>query len=129
VARKTRRKQQEEPGPRRRLRRSIRYDAVEEDPRERRQRAQAGMPPSINLRRLHAEPALARLEAQLRAFAGMGRKKVLVVHGRGHGSTGGQPILKGLVREWCNAHPGLVKGWSEAPREWGGEGAIVVQLN
>jgi DNA-nicking Smr family endonuclease len=129
VARKTRRKSQEEPSPRRRLRRSIRYDAVVEDPRERRGRMEAGMPPSINLRRLRAEQALAQLEAQLRAFSGMGRKKVLVVHGRGHGSTGGQPVLKGLVREWCHAHPGLVRGWSEAPREWGGEGAIVVLLN
>ena len=45
-------------------------------------------PPAIHLRKLKLAEALDRLEAQLRAFAGQGRREVLVIHGKGQGSAG-----------------------------------------
>lgn len=109
-------------------RRSIRHDSYEEDPAERARANAAGRPPEISLRRLRAEDALNQLAAQVRVHARRGRREVLVVHGRGHGSPGGVPVLKQLVRDWCQRNPDLVKAWRPAPREWGGEGATVILL-
>jgi DNA-nicking Smr family endonuclease len=113
---------------RRGKRRSIRYDAELVDPTERRRQIRKDAPPTIHLRRLPAENALGRLKAMLLGYARLGRREVIVVHGRGHNSPGGQPILGPLVRRWCDEHPELVSSWREAPPEWGGAGAIVVAL-
>ncbi len=112
--------------PGRGLRRSIRRDARgQETPR----RAHAGAaPPAIALRRLTSEVALARLELMLGIWRHKGQREVLVVHGRGRNSPGGQPILAPLVRQWCRDHPAIVETTREAPPEWGGEGALVVVL-
>ena len=64
----------------------------------------------------------------MRAHAARGQDQVLVIHGKGQNSAGGIPILGPEVRRWCDAHPALVAGWSEAPARWGGAGAIVVRL-
>ena len=117
--------------PRRGKRRSIRYDAELVDPGEQRRSARPtrdDAPPAIHLRRLLAEQDLGRLKTMLQGYAHLGRKDVLVVHGRGHSSPGGQPVLGPLVRRWCDEHPELVASWREAPPEWGGAGAIVVTL-
>ena len=116
-------------GPRRGMRRSIRYEAVEELPEDRRPKRDPEAPPSIHLRLLKAEDALDRLEFQLRAFASKGQREVLVIHGKGSNSPGGQSVLGPLVRKWCDDHAALVQSWREAPRQWGGSGAIVVVLN
>ncbi len=115
--------------PRRGLRRSIRYEAYEEDPDERRDERDQTAPPSVHLRLLKAEEALARLDFQLQAFRAKDTREVLVVHGKGSNSPGGVSVLAPLVRQWCDDHPGLVLSWREAPRAWGGTGAIVVTLN
>lgn len=118
--------------PRRGLRRSIRHEAVDTcaddeahapDPRR-----EPGRPPEVLLRKLKLAEALERLEFQLRAYACRGQGEVLVIHGKGQNSAGGVPVLGPEVRRWCDAHPGLVMSWSEAPLRWGGAGAIVVRL-
>jgi DNA-nicking Smr family endonuclease len=114
--------------PRRGMRRSIRYEAVEEWPEERRPMRGEGAPPEILLRKLTVAEALERLEFQLRAFAARNQSQVLVVHGKGGSSPGGVSILGPEVRNWCDAHPSLVVSWVEAPPRWGGSGAIVVTL-
>lgn len=116
------------PGPRRGMRRSIRYEAVEELPDPRRPARDPGAPPAIMLRKLRAEVALERLEAQLRAYAQQGIREVLVVHGKGQNSPGGVAVIGPLVRRWCDQHGNIVASWDEAPARWGGAGAIVVQL-
>jgi len=113
---------------RRGIRRSIRYDAVELERKDTRKQA-ADAPVTINLRRMQVKEALTQLEFQLQAFARMGKQEILVVHGQGHSSPLGQPVLKTKVRDWCDDHPALIKSWREAPRHWGGQGAIVVVLN
>jgi DNA-nicking Smr family endonuclease len=115
--------------PRRGKRRSIRLDAEEvpDDGGHPRVRA-ADAPPAIQLRRLPVEMALERLALWLVVHRDRGSLRVLVVHGRGRNSPGGQPVLAPLVRQWLDDHPTLVAGWREAPPSWGGEGAVVVEL-
>ncbi len=114
--------------PRRGKRRSIRYEAEEEWPEDRRPTRDADAPPEIHLRKLTVSEALDRLEFQLRAYAAKNQLRVLVVHGKGTGSVGGVSVLGPEVRTWCDAHSALVQSWSEAPPKWGGAGAIVVNL-
>lgn len=115
-------------GPRRGKRRSIRYEAEEFFPEDRKP-VRDDAPPAIHLRKLTVAEALDRLEAQLRAFAGQGRREVLVIHGKGQGSAGGISVLGPEVRNWCDRNGALVSSWREAPVHWGGSGAIVVVLH
>lgn len=114
--------------PRRGKRRSIRYDAVQDEPADGTRARDVDAPPAIMLRKLPLEEALLRLAAQVKAFAAAGRAEVLVVHGKGANSPGGVSVLGPAVREWCGRNPALVASWSEAPARWGGAGAIVVVL-
>lgn len=116
-------------GPRRGLRRSIRYEAVQEFPEDQGPVRNPAAPPSIHLRLLKADEALERLEFQLRAYAAKGQREVVVIHGKGSNSPGGVSVLGPLVRQWCDDHPVLVQSWRIAPGAWGGAGAIVVVLN
>ena len=127
LGRKKRKPAASDHASRRGMRRSIRFDAVEIE-RDENKRRTVPAPVEIILRRLRAEDALTKLESQLRAFSRMGKREVLVVHGQGHNSPLGQSVLKSIVRQWCDEHPSLVRSWREAPREWGGAGAIVVEL-
>ncbi len=117
--------------PRRGMRRSIRYEAVDErdDPQAGgRPNPRADAPPSIHLRMLNAQEAMERLAFQVRAYAAKGQTEVLVVHGKGTSSVRGVSVLGPLVRTWCDDHPDLVSSWREAPSAWGGSGAVVVVL-
>ncbi len=115
--------------PRRGKHRSIRHEAVEEYPEDRKKSRHPEEPPKIHLRLISAEDALERLAFQLSAYSRQGIKEVLVVHGKGQKSLGGVSVLGPLVRGWCSDNPSLVKNWREAPSYWGGSGAIVVVLN
>ena len=86
-------------------------------------------PPEIFLRKCTFEEAMHRLDQQVRAHAAQGRREVLVVHGKGRGSPDGRGVLGSAVREWCLAHPRLVRGWRTAQPAWGGDGAVVLDLN
>ena len=115
--------------PRRGMRRSIRYEAVEELPSDRQQSRGPAAPPTIHLRKISAEEALDRLAVQLRGFARQGVGEVLVIHGKGQNSAQGISVLGPLARQWCDDNPAVVSSWREAPSYWGGAGAIVVVLN
>lgn len=112
---------------RKRMRRSIRRDAWSDRDGDG-PRPSGTPPPTINLRHLRAEEALAVFEAAVARHAARGTRELLVVHGRGHGSPGGRPVIGPMIRKWCEGHPGAVTGWREAPRDWGGAGASVVGL-
>jgi DNA-nicking Smr family endonuclease len=130
MGRKTHPAARDDGGAQRGLRRSIRRDARELDDDARRPSARAAdAPPAIQLRRLIAEVALERLEIMVGAYRQQGRLEVLVVHGRGRNSPGGQPVIGPLVRQWCRDHPAIVAAFREAPPAWGGEGALVVTLH
>jgi len=130
MARKKGKRQSLSPGQRRGKRRSIRYEAVEDiEGSDGLMRPPDAPEASIHLRRMTIDEALARLETDVRLYRGLDHTEMLVVHGRGQNSPGGKSVLGPLVRRWCDEHPGLVKSWEEAPRRWGGPGAIIVYLH
>lgn len=52
---------------------------------------------------------------------------VLVVHGKGMNSRGGEAVLRKLTRHWLAQHP-RVLAWCDAPPQEGGSGAVLVLL-
>ena len=84
----------------------------------------------IDLHGLTRDPAR---DALVRFFASarvQGFRCVLVVHGRGHNSEDGRPVLKPLVQRWLQRAP--LKGWvfayATAKPVDGGAGAMYVLL-
>ena len=56
-----------------------------------------------------------------------GWRCVRIIHGKGLGSTGQAPVLKGLVRRWLR-QIGQVLAFCEAPAPGGGGGALLILL-
>jgi DNA-nicking Smr family endonuclease len=52
---------------------------------------------------------------------------VLVIHGKGLNSRGGEAVLRKLTRHWLTQHP-RVLGFCDAPPSEGGSGAVLVLL-
>jgi DNA-nicking Smr family endonuclease len=52
---------------------------------------------------------------------------VLVIHGKGLNSRGGEAVLRKLARHWLTRHP-RVLGFCDAPPNEGGSGAVLVLL-
>lgn len=52
---------------------------------------------------------------------------VLVIHGKGLNSRGGEAVLRGLTRHWLTQHP-RVLGYCDATPKEGGSGAVLVLL-
>lgn len=77
------------------------------------------------LRRDEARDALATFIHQARQ---RGQRCVRVVHGKGHGSPGRQPVLKDKVQRWL-AQSAAVIAFAQAARGEGGSGALVVLLD
>ena len=71
-----------------------------------------------------ARDALARFVEQSRSCA---TRCVRVIHGVGHGSAQGQPVLKSRVAAWLSQLPG-VQAFATAPPAHGGRGAVMVLL-
>lgn len=61
-------------------------------------------------------------EAEARAF-----RCVLVIHGKGMNSRGGEAVLRKLTRHWLAQHP-RVLACCDAPPEKGGSGAVLALL-
>jgi DNA-nicking Smr family endonuclease len=76
------------------------------------------------LRRDEARDALATF---LREAAQRGWRCLRVVHGKGHGSPGREPVLKAKVQRWLGQH-GAVLAFAQASAPQGGAGALVVLL-
>jgi DNA-nicking Smr family endonuclease len=81
----------------------------------------------IDLHGLRREEARERLSAFLREAALSGRRCVRVVHGKGHGSPGREPVLKGKVKSWLMQR-GEVLAFTYARPADGGHGALIVLL-
>ena len=52
---------------------------------------------------------------------------VLVIHGKGLNSQGGEAVLRKLTRHWLTQHPGVL-GFCDATPKEGGSGAVLVLL-
>lgn len=76
----------------------------------------------LDIRGWRVEAALEELETYLNDAAMSGRSSVRIVHGKGTGA------LRAAIREQLSHHP-LVKSYTSAPPQEGGDGVTIVKLN
>jgi DNA-nicking Smr family endonuclease len=81
----------------------------------------------IDLHGLRRDEAREALATFLRDAVQRGLRCVRVVHGKGHGSPGKAPVLKGKVRAWL-VQKDAVLAFVQARAADGGHGAVVVLL-
>jgi DNA-nicking Smr family endonuclease len=81
----------------------------------------------LDLHGLRRDEARERLAAFLREAVRSGMRCVRVVHGKGNGSPGREPVLKGKVRSWL-VQKNEVIAFTQARAQDGGHGALIVLL-
>jgi DNA-nicking Smr family endonuclease len=81
----------------------------------------------VDLHGLRRDEARERLAAFLRDAARLGLRCVRVVHGKGNGSPGREPVLKHKVQSWL-VQKSAVLAFAQARAAEGGSGALVVLL-
>jgi DNA-nicking Smr family endonuclease len=81
----------------------------------------------IDLHGLRSDAARERVADFLRDATRAGLRCVRVVHGKGHGSPGREPVLKAKVKSWLVQH-GEVLAFTHARPADGGHGALIVLL-
>lgn len=100
------------------------------EPRRMRQVRQGKLRPEahLDLHGLSRGEALEKVRFFLENAVHHGRRTVLLVTGRGKGSRG-EPILRGEVERYLKGEGrSLVIEWDRAPRQYGGEGALILFL-
>jgi DNA-nicking Smr family endonuclease len=90
-------------------------------------RGQWSIQAQIDLHGLRRDEAREALAGFIRQSLRAGRRCVRVVHGKGLGSPGGEPVLKGKVQRWL-AQCAEVIAFAQATAAQGGAGALVVLL-
>lgn len=81
----------------------------------------------IDLHGLNRDQAREALAGFIRASHRRGMRCLRVVHGKGHGSPGREPVLKAKVQRWL-AQSAEVIAFAQASGPQGGAGALVVLL-
>jgi DNA-nicking Smr family endonuclease len=81
----------------------------------------------IDLHGLRRDEAREQLAAFLREAVKQGLRCVRVVHGKGNGSPGREPVLKAKVKTWL-VQKNEVIAFTQARASDGGNGALVVLL-
>lgn len=81
----------------------------------------------IDLHGMRRDEARERLTAFVHDAVQRGLRCVRVVHGKGHGSPGRMPVLKGKVRNWL-VQKADVLAFVQARGDEGGHGAVIVLL-
>jgi DNA-nicking Smr family endonuclease len=81
----------------------------------------------IDLHGLRRDEAREALAAFVRESHRAGKRCVRVVHGKGLGSPGREPVLKAKVQRWL-AQSGEVLAFAQASAPQGGAGALIVLL-
>ena len=106
---------------------SFRRPQIAPDVLKRLRRGQWAIQAQIDLHGMRRDEARDALAAFLRHAGQRGLRCVRVVHGKGHGSPGKAPVLKGKVRAWL-VQKELVLAFVQARAADGGHGALVVLL-
>ena len=106
---------------------SFRRPGVPADVLTRLRRGQWAIQAQIDLHGLRRDEAREALAAFVRQALQRGQRCVRVVHGKGLGSPGREPVLKGKVQRWL-AQCGEVIAFTQAAAPQGGAGALVVLL-
>jgi len=81
----------------------------------------------LDLHGLRRDEARDELAAFVRHAAQRGQRCLRVVHGKGHGSPGKQPVLKGKVQRWLGQSADVI-AFTQASGPQGGAGALIVLL-
>ena len=81
----------------------------------------------IDLHGLRRDEAREALAGFVRESTRRGQRCIRVVHGKGHGSPGKQPVLKAKVHRWL-AQANDVIAFTQASGPQGGAGALIVLL-
>lgn len=106
---------------------SFRRPGLSADVVARLRRGQWAIQAQIDLHGLRRDEAREQLAAFVRQALQRSQRCVRVVHGKGLGSPGGEPVLKGKVQRWL-AQCAEVIAFTQATRAQGGAGALVVLL-
>jgi DNA-nicking Smr family endonuclease len=106
---------------------SFRRPGIGADVPVRLRRGQWALQGELDLHGLTREEARERLASFLREAHRRGQRCVRVVHGKGNGSPGRQPVLKDKVQRWL-AQRGEVIAFAQASGAQGGAGALLVLL-
>lgn len=83
---------------------------------------------TLDLHGATVEPALQQLRKFLAESRAMGRRCVLVVHGKGTHSEHGAPLREAVMQQLLGALSGFVHAFASAAPADGGEGATYVML-
>ena len=81
----------------------------------------------LDLHGLRRDAARDALSAFMREAARRGWRCLRVVHGKGHGSPGRQPVLKAKVQRWLGQTEAVL-AFTQASAPMGGAGALIVLL-
>lgn len=81
----------------------------------------------IDLHGLRRDEARDSLAAFVRGATLRGQRCLRVVHGKGHGSPGRQPVLKAKVQRWLGQSAEVI-AFAQASAPQGGAGALIVLL-
>ncbi len=81
----------------------------------------------LDLHGLRRDEARAQLALFLREAARRGWRCLRVVHGKGHGSPGREPVLKAKVQRWLGQSDAVL-AFTQASAPQGGAGALIVLL-
>jgi DNA-nicking Smr family endonuclease len=81
----------------------------------------------IDLHGLRRDEARERIAAFMHDAARSGLRCVRVVHGKGHGSPGREPVLKAKVKSWLVQRSEVLAFTHARPAD-GGHGALIVLL-
>jgi DNA-nicking Smr family endonuclease len=107
---------------------SYRRPGVAPDVVTRLRRGQWSIQNQIDLHGLTRDEARDALAGFVRSAHQRSQRCLRVVHGKGHGSPGRQPVLKGKVQRWL-AQCREVVAFTQASGPQGGAGAILVLLD
>jgi DNA-nicking Smr family endonuclease len=106
---------------------SFRRSGVGHDVVARLRRGHWAIQAEIDLHGLRREEARDSLAAFVRGAALRGQRCLRVVHGKGHGSPGRQPVLKAKVQRWLGQSEAVI-AFAQASGPLGGAGALIVLL-
>lgn len=106
---------------------SFRRDGVGEDVVTRLRRGHWAIQGELDLHGLRRDEARDSLAAFVRRAAQSGQRCLRVVHGKGHGSPGRQPVLKAKVQKWLGQSDAVI-AFTQASGPQGGAGALIVLL-
>jgi DNA-nicking Smr family endonuclease len=106
---------------------SFRRPGIGADVLTRLRRGDWALQAQFDLHGMTRDEAREQLAAFLREAHRRGVRCVRVVHGKGHGSPGRQPVLKAKVQRWLAQRTEVI-AFAQAPGPQGGAGALLVLL-